>query len=489
MLQRVSDFIQNKCGLVPELAVVVGVSGGPDSLMLLHVLHRLGYKLIVAHLDHMLRPESGEEAEVVRKIAEKMNLPFESGRERVAEVAADQGLAIEEAARVSRYRFLFSLAEGHSAQAVAVGHIADDQVETVIMHLLRGAGLSGLKGMLPRLLLPSWSDCIPLVRPLLSVWRHEVLDYCERWHIQPVFDRSNLDTTFFRNRIRHELLPELESYNPSIRERLWHTAEILAGDEQVLSECTDDVWKGCVSVEGAGYVGFDTRAFADQSLGMQRRLIRKAVARLRPGLRDVDFDLVARAVNFFYHPTSSGIADLGEGLYARYEFQLLYLVEWGVDLPDDGFPQLESVQEVYLNVPGSLQLSNRWELHASELSLDAKLVKQVYKNADPFQCWLDAEVVQVPIIVRCRRPGDRFQPLGMDGQRMKLADFMVNVKLLERLRARWPLVCSGKEIIWVPGYRPGHPYRVTSDTSRVIHLKLICSSGEKPEWRNMYAPV
>ncbi len=202
----------------------------------MEALRQAGYPVIVAHFNHQLRPDSDREATALEKAVSRKNLPaiFESGD--VRGYAESKGLSIEEAARTLRYRFLFEQARECDAQAVAVGHTADDQVETVLMHFLRGAGLTGLKGMSYRSFLPVFDESIPVVRPLLDIWREETVEYCAANGLSPYYDPSNDSPDFLRNRIRHLLIPQLETYNPRFREALWRTAHSLAGDYSALSE-------------------------------------------------------------------------------------------------------------------------------------------------------------------------------------------------------------------------------------------------------------
>ena len=203
MLKTARLTLQNECLIEAGRPLVVGVSGGPDSLCLLDLLRRSGCQVVVAHLDHGLRAEAAQDADTVAGLAKRFGLPYVQGQVDTRAYAEAHSLSIEEAARVLRYRFLFEQARQHAAQAVAAGHTADDQVETVLMHLLRGAGLVGLKGMAYRMLPNPWSSEIALLRPLLGVWRSQVIEYCEEHALQPVLDRTNLDTTYFRNRLRH----------------------------------------------------------------------------------------------------------------------------------------------------------------------------------------------------------------------------------------------------------------------------------------------
>ena len=209
MLTRILQSATQNCGLRAGHVVLVGVSGGPDSLCLLDALYRLGFQSIAAYFNHRLRPEAEAEQDEVKRFATGLKIPFVGGSGDVARLASDQGKTIEEAAREMRYAFLFESARAYCVDAVAVGHNADDQVETVLMHLLRGSGLAGLRGMDYRTL-TQWDDRIPLVRPLLGLWRDEIMGYCAETGLQPLLDSSNLERAYLRNRIRLDLVPALE---------------------------------------------------------------------------------------------------------------------------------------------------------------------------------------------------------------------------------------------------------------------------------------
>ncbi|MGD9093773.1 MAG: tRNA lysidine(34) synthetase TilS, partial [Anaerolineales bacterium] len=220
MIDKVARVLSDKCYLNPDKLVLAGISGGPDSLCLFDLLQRLGYQVVVAHLNHHLRPESAAEAEVVQSLSEAAGYKVVIGVSEVKQYAEEHALSVEEAGRLLRYQFLFEKGREFGAHAVAVGHNADDQAETVLMHILRGSGLSGLRGMSYYSLPNPWSDRIPLVRPLLCVWREEIIVYLRERDIKPIIDASNLDTAYARNRLRHELIPTLETYNPAIRKAL-----------------------------------------------------------------------------------------------------------------------------------------------------------------------------------------------------------------------------------------------------------------------------
>ena len=454
--------------------LVVGVSGGPDSLCLLDALHRAGLRGVVAHMNHRLRPEADQEAEHVRQVAERYGVPYVLKVEDVAAYAEGHALSVEEAARVLRYRFLFAEAVRWEAQAVAVGHTADDQVETVLMHLLRGAGLEGLKGMEAWHLPNAWSQEIPLVRPLLGMWREETVAYCQERGLQPVMDGSNLETTYFRNRLRHELIPALQAYNPRLKENLVRMAEVLRGDQQVLEQILETAWQACARQAGPGCVAFSRGALEAQPVGIRRRLVRKAIGAQRPGLRDIGFETVERALEFLRQPAPRGQIDLAAGLRMLVEEDLVWIATWEADLPGMGWPQVQRGGEPRrLAASGTVLLCQGWQLSLEEAEDVEEGRKQAFENDDPYQAWLDADQIPGALEVRGRREGDRCRPLGMEGHSVKLADLMINVKMPRRARAGWPLACCGGEVVWVPGYATSHTCRVRAETRRIFHLWLI----------------
>ena len=438
--------------LQPEACLLVAVSGGADSLALLHALRRFSYPLVCATFNHRLRPEAADEVAHVRQVAHGLAIPFVTDSADVAAYAGAEGLSTEEAARMLRYRFLFREAHKAGAQAVVTGHTADDQAETVLMHFLRGAGLSGLKGMPERVVLPVFDAKIPLIRPLLGWWRADTEAYCRENGLSPIYDPSNADTTYFRNRLRHELIPMLEGYNPRVRQAFVRTALALQGDEALLNEVVDAAWQKSVREQGAGFICFARSVLESSSLALRRNLFKRAAFTLRPGLRDIDFAALERA-------STLEAVDLAGGLRLFVEGAKIYLAAYEADLPFADWPQVENSQLV------------NWEL-VTTIFDGENLLASVQENGDPLIAWLDADLTEGRLRVRAAQAGDRFQPLGMSGAFVKLQDFFVNVKLPRRARAKWPLICVGDEIAWVAGLRLAHPFRVTEKTRRVLKLGL-----------------
>jgi len=473
MINRIRSTLEKDCRLNPSQLVLVAVSGGPDSLCLLDILWQLGYRMVIAHLDHELRPESKADAESVRSAAERMDLPFVTEQADVRAFAENHRLSLEEAARAVRYRFLFRIAEEQGAQAVAVGHTANDQVETILMHLLRGSGLFGLTGMDYRSQPNSWSRELPLVRPMLRIWREEIEAYLVNAGLQPVQDASNWDPRYSRNRLRHELLPYLESYNPHVRSLVWQMGDVLKQDQALLVEQTNAAWMRCVQDEGPGYAAFFAGQLRREPTGLQRRLLRRAIEALRPGLRDVDYQDIERALEFLDDPPRSSQLDLVAGLRLLLEGDKLWIAAWEADLPEANWPQISHGGEILLDAPGSIQLPGNWQLSIDFTNDLQASLQQAAQNPDTFQAWLDGDRLQLPVKIRARQPGDTIQPLGMGGHSIKISDLMINAKLPRRARRCWPLVVAGEKIAWVAGLRVGEEFSVTDETKRVIRLRLV----------------
>ena len=472
-LDLLDQTVREKCRLKKEQSVLVGVSGGADSLAMLAGLDALGYPLVVAHLDHGIRAESTSEAEFVRELAESRGLRFESERMDVLRMAKENGQSLEEAAREARYGFLFARARETGAQAVAVAHNADDQVETVLMHLIRGAGLSGLSGMDFCRIMPVWDPDIPLVRPLLNIWREEIERYVAEAGLEPRFDLSNLDTTYFRNRLRHELIPELETYNPKFKEVLWRTANVLGEEDRFFDALAESAWKNCLIAQSDDSVELAYAKFLDLPKTMQQRVLRRAVAELRPDLRDMGFEAVQRGLAFIRAPGELKEIDFVARLNLAVLRESLVVKSWEADLPEWEYPLLpDGVDQAEMNPGESLRLRNGWRITAEYLdSVPDDPVRGASALSED-EVWLDADSLTLPLKVRGWQEGERWHPFGLGGHSQKISDFFVNRKVPAHLRANWPLVCSEGEVVWVVGLRPGEKARITPQTRKILKLNL-----------------
>jgi tRNA(Ile)-lysidine synthase len=469
----------------PGDIVVVGVSGGPDSLCLLHVLHalapELGACLHVAHLHHGLRgADADADAAFVADIAEAWGLTCSVEQADVAALASQTSAALEEAAREARYTFLGRLAGEVGAQAVAVGHNADDQAETVLMHFLRGSGLAGLRGMQPKSAFPRpqliIDNCqLPivnsrLIRPLLFVPRADILAYCAEHGLEPRYDRSNEDTTFFRNRLRHELLPLLEGYNPQIGRILSQSAAVLAGDYELLRSDLLDAWPQVLVQESAGRLVLDLAAWRRLPTALQRSVLREAIQRLRASLRNVNYVHVDNAFWLLHEGRAGDRMTLPAGLELVVGYDRFAVGNAGIELPVNDLPQMD-VEWLALPVSGTLDLAG-WQVDLTLLAA-ADLPPGWQENADPWQAWLDANALGPAPALRTRCEGDRFQPLGMADRSKLLAELFTNSKIPAPARNRWPLlVATTGDIAWVCGLRIDERARITAATEQVLHVRL-----------------
>lgn len=481
MLDNIESILRDDCHLDKERPIIVGVSGGPDSLCLMEVLRQAGYRIIVAHFNHKLRPEADGDANLVEQTAARLMIPSVINGGDVRGYAAAEGLSIEEAARNLRYRFLFEQARTTGAQAVAVAHTADDQVETVLMHFLRGAGLAGLKGMTLVSHLSIFDERIPIVRPLLDVWREETVIYCAANGLRPHYDSSNDSIDFLRNRLRNLLIPTLETYNPKFREAVARTSQALIADHALLNEMLDGEWAKCVIERAPQYLILDGARLTSASVSLRRNLVRRAINLLRPA-QDVNFAALERASSFISGSHGSTRVDLKGGLRLFREAGHFIIATPEAGLEIYKWPQMpEEKTAVELSVPAQVELSGGWKFTSERWRIPALAQEQAEKNQDQFQVWLDAEMLPNPLELRIRHAGDRFEPLGLNGHSQKLSDFFVNEKLPQRARDRWPLLCSGETVIWVPGYRPAHPYRLRTDSHSVMYFSLTRGPEKPPD--------
>jgi tRNA(Ile)-lysidine synthase len=472
MLEKVGSALRDHCLIQPGAIVVVAVSGGPDSLCLLDVMHRLGFQITLAHFNHGLRPDADADAVHVQRVAENLGVPFVLGGADVRAAAAAEGKSLEEAARRLRYAFLFTTARQIGAQAVVVGHTADDQVETVLMHFIRGAGLQGLRGMAYRTVLPAFDPSIPVARPLLDVWREEILAYVSSTGLTPLHDTTNESLDFFRNRLRHELIPALESYNPRLREVVWRSAQALSSDYELLQELIRSEWEGAVREQTEDYIAFEAARLATSPRGLQRQLLRQAVEHLAPDAQ-ITFELLERAASFSAD-ASRFQTDLTAGLSLFREGQIIYVVRDAHKLPLEAWPQMTADSDaIRISLPQRVDLAGGWHFVAqSPVTRDASPWLPG-PTQDPFRVWLDADGLPEHLELRVRRPGDRFQPLGLEGHSQKLSDFLINAKVPSRARVRWPLLCAGDDVIWIPGLRAGERHRLRDESRRAVLFSVV----------------
>ena len=488
--QRVAHFIREH-HLVPSGArLLVAISGGPDSTCLLHLLvglrKKLGIELHVAHLDHRLRgAESEADADYVERLANSLDIPLTMEKADVKAYQRKKRLSLEEAAREVRYRFLTETAGAVGADCIATGHTLDDQVETILMHLIRGTGTRGLIGLKPG---SQWllnGKSITIVRPLLEISRRETDDYCKHHRLNPCLDTSNLSLSPLRNRIRQQLLPLLRSYNPNVAEALLRTAAIAADEIDFLDAEVDRMLPAVVG-EQTGVTILNKEYFQRLHPAIKRHLLRAAIERLISSLKDIETRHIEAIMAVLDKPAGKQIS-LPGGLIFSVEYDRYLL---GAELASlCPYPVIGG--EYSLNIPGQTKLPG-WQVEAEIIGIEegklegasassettvplpfikGKGTKGLGFNNNDFTAHLDLDKAGSELKVRHRKPGDRFQPLGM-GQTKKVNKFMIDTCIPRAWRGRIPVVFSPQQILWLVGYRIDDRVKVTGETKRVLRLEF-----------------
>lgn len=452
---------------------VVGVSGGPDSLALLHVLRQIvgPERLVAAHLDHNLRPDAAADAQFVAETAVAWQIPYTLQTYDVAALAREEGLSLEVAGRQARYTFLANLAHQVGTRLIAVGHHADDQVETLLLHLLRGTGLRGLRGMQLIRPLPADPDFL-LLRPLLYTSRAEIEAYCHDQQLQPRHDATNLDTRFRRNWVRHELLPQLVTFNPQIKRNLQQLADLVDANMEILDDRFIDAWFAAVNDIDEDWLVLDRPIWRRQPLALRRRLLRAAVRQLDAQV-EINFRSLEQARLLAEAKGSGTTAVLPGGMVLEVGYkELVVRRDTAVIIPE--LPQLANDELLPLPVPGQVSLAHGWWLETAVLNqFDLTAIQH---NRDPWTVYLDAAQAE-SLCLRPRRPGERMQPLGLNGRSAKLKEIMINRKIPAALRARWPVVAHEDQALWLVGHVLDERVGVTAVTRQV--WRITC---QPPEW-------
>ncbi len=456
---KVKRFITENSLLTEGDKVVLAVSGGPDSLCLLYLLHSLAsdlkISLIVAHLNHGLRPEGPFEAEGVAEIAAALSLPFELLEVDIPGYKKAYGLSEEVAGRQARYSFLFDVAARYGATKIALGHHLDDQAETVLLNVLRGTGVDGLAGILP---LRSQAG-VQLIRPLLCLRRSEIDAYCHDHGLQPYTDSSNLETNYKRNKLRHQLIPYLEEhYNPRVKEALFGLAALAAADRAYLQKMARRSYIKLAKI-GHKETIIGRSDFLLLPSALQGRVLRLALQRYLGG-KQVGRKHIQDLLSFLKSAKTGQQQLLPGGAAAYIAYDQLVLGR-KIKCNQNGF------EAIKLQVPGKVIVPGR-------VIIASRLIDKNDLSAWPpsrFQAYLDFDTLPPgPLQVCPRLAGIRFHPQGAAGSK-KLKEFLIDQKVPAHQRDWVPLVMIAEKIVWVAGLRIADSYKVTEETKRVLLLE------------------
>jgi tRNA(Ile)-lysidine synthase len=465
LLQRVQQIIQDYRMLEPGHTVLVAVSGGADSMALLHTLWRLreplALQLCVAHLNHQMRPNASDDANFVETVARNLGIRYICDTRDVATYRRQHKVSPEDAARRLRYAFLQATAIQVGANRIAIGHTADDQAETVLLHLLRGSGLRGLCGI------PPVRGAI--VRPLIHVSRTDILDYLQTHRLLFREDSSNAQRRFTRNRLRLDILPALrQHFNPRLSHTLGRTAQLLAEDEAALQAMANQHFLAACLPTTSGATSLQIAVLTSLPLALQRRVLRQALTEVMGDLHGITATHIASIVALMRSRAGTQRLTLPRRVVVerRYDVVLIHR-----QAPTAGVHV-----DVPLPVPGVCRVEALGVTITSE-HLPRQAVAGPFPSGEV--TWLDAESVGQDVHVRTRRSGDRLHPLGSVYAK-KLKTFLIDAKIPQVLRDRLPLVVTSRGIAWVAGVRPAEWAKVTPATRAILRLQLFRYVPEKP---------
>lgn len=434
MHTQFTQFISHHELLSKGAKVIVGVSGGADSVALLHLLHMTRHECIVAHCNFHLRDvESDRDQAFVIELAQRWNMKLEVISFDTTAFAEKNRLSIEMAARQLRYEWFEQIRQKHDAEAIAVGHHRDDNVETVLLNLIRGTGIRGLSGILPK--------NGKIIRPMLAMKREEIDRYLVDHQLDHITDSSNLECFYLRNRIRLELIPLMEQFNPSVREAIERTSENLHQVEEIYFGEIERMRSQLVSLKG-------------EILSIDIKQLKKY-----PQANTLLFELLHPYG--FNRATCDALFDALEGISGKkfYAEQYMAIKERNEIIlsPLKESKEMEyqiSDEYSFIHFPIHLRISH-------QPSAGFELSKE--KNC----AQLDADKINFPLTLRKWRQGDTFHPLGLKGKK-KISDLFTDLKYSQIQKEEAWLLCSNDQILWIVGERIDHRFRVTDATKKVI---------------------
>jgi len=476
VLRQVEQVITTYAMFQPHDKVLVGVSGGPDSVALLHVLFQLtphyDLKLGIAHLNHGLRgKEADADAAFVATLARHFDLPVYIQKRDIHQCRIDEKLSLEEAARQIRYAFYYEVAEKNGFNKIALGHQADDNAEHMLMYLFRGSGPLGLSGIPP-------IRSGRIVRPLIRLTRSEIENYLDAVGLDYVTDRSNIDPKFIRNKIRHHLLPLLiSSYNPKLIEILNRLADIMRSEEQWINDTTQRMFKDAMVSREPEALALSIPQLNRNQRAARRRLIRMAVETVKGDLRRINFGHIESSLKLLEKQKAYVHLDLPGCISVRKKGDLLIVTReksYGRHLNLKRDSSEDCSFNYVIPEPGVPPATVCVKEAGVQLEFSKTRMENIpdIRKAGQQVAFFDMNRLVFPLILRNFKPGDRFRPLGMVGTQ-KVKDFFINQKVPRSNRRSCPILLSRDNIIWIVGYRISDSVKVTEATADILKVALL----------------
>jgi len=465
MIKKVKETIKKYHMLESGDSVVVAVSGGPDSIALLKVLETLsdeyGLTLITAHLNHGLREEADSEAKFVREISREMGIKFECKKVDINFIRKGTGKSIEDISRDVRYQFLNDVVKRHHAHKIALGHHLNDQVETVLINFFRGSGPEGLKGMLPA------RDSI-YIRPFLYLTRKEIISFLDFNKIFFMRDTSNTGDVYLRNRIRHLLIPELKAkYNLNLEESLSNMAEIMRLEDDYMKSVTGKI----LSEWGAepddnNEVRIKISELRKYHEAVQRRIIKNILRRSTPNNQGIGYSHIKAVKDLAYSDHASGHLNLPYHTVVRREYAFLVISKAGKF--DRNFIKEHDQVFYKVTLPGSVNIAESGKTIIFDFVEPPVQIKSNKRDI----VFMDYGKINLPLVIRTGKPGDRIQPLGMKGTK-KIKSYFIDEKVPLNLRKDIPLLLDQESVLWIAGMRMSERVKITEKTRRILKVEIV----------------
>jgi tRNA(Ile)-lysidine synthase len=450
--------------------VLLAVSGGADSIALLHTMQTLKAEglftgdFVCAHINHQLRgAEADADEEFVIAQAQAMGLPIETRRIEIIGFAHENKLSIETAARQLRLENLLDIAKANNCNCIATGHQKNDNAETILQRLARGTGFRGLGGIWPKRL---FADNIRFVRPLLCVSRDEILNYLNERNLKWRVDHTNYQCTYRRNFIRHRLMPALQQdCNNSIIEQLFSLSQSARRFYNLVCEATEKVWSKLADCSG-DKLKLDLEIFSNQPEPVKTELIRKGLTLLGSKERDLSRQHYEKILQLAKQKTSGKKLELPYGFTARYEYQTVIF-----ERPERKSPTAEHINgPITLKVPGKTRFG-KCVIDATIFEADDHNIKKFKSEKNKSNECFDFDKLKFPLVIRSRKAGDRFWPLGLAGEK-KIGKFVTAAKVPRQLRQKMLVITDSKTVIWLWPIRISELTKITATTKSILQIRL-----------------
>ena len=458
--------------LKPEDSVVIGVSGGPDSVALFHMLFKIAprysFRLGVAHLNHCLRQnDSDKDAEFVESLAATFDLPCYVRKRDTRRYQRENRLSLEEAARCVRYEFLDEIAQTYQYNKIALGHHADDNAELLLMNLFRGTGTLGLSGIPPK-------RDEKIIRPMIRLRRSDIIDFLDQNRLKYVLDRTNADTRHLRNRVRHDLIPVLQkAYNPNISDTLNRLSTIIRSEEEWIEDMIQPFFEKAALCILGNRIELSVPVLSRYHKALKRRVIRMALAKVKGDLRRIGFVNIDSVIDLLMKKSSFGKIDLPAGIRIRRDRDTIQVFRSQERGPDDhrDNDQWDAFSFEY-------QIEKFEPIFVKEINAHIRFSEIGIEDMTDYRCtgqhanFFDKDALNLPMVLRNFRPGDAFRPLGVSGTQ-KLKKFFIDKKVPRRERLKCPILLSCGKIVWVVGHRIDESVKVTPATKNVLKVELL----------------